>query len=319
MTLHEKALKERTRLSAEIRSLEKQLASLPEGRLSTQQSNGYVKWFQVSDGHRKYIPKNEKTLAEDLAWKAYLNRSLRLRSAELAAVETYLSKMPSPGNIPGTNDLSPVFLELMESGLRRHAGRGSGGGAAARGTLVGGTIDSASPGAAACGTLVGGTVDSASPGAAARGTSLGASPALSLREELERWQNAPYQKSTNHPENLTIRANSHLLVRSKSEAFIVAVLTRHGIPFRYEAAFTLPDVTLFPDFTIRHPDSGEYYLWEHCGLIDKPYYQQQTLWKLSHYVSAGFIPGENLIRTFETDSRPLSPDRIEALVNMYFL
>ena len=267
MTLQEKASKERSRLRSECETLEHLISALPDGRLRTQKSGKYTKWFRVLAGRREYIHKKNRDLAEDLAYKSFLEWHLRRKEAELNAVERFLSRLPEPGSTPKANHLSPAFNELIESGIRRRR------------------FDSG----------------------------------ISLKEDLDLWQNASFEKNTNYPERLNIRASSRLMVRSKSEAFIANALALNGVPFRYEAAFKTQGITLYPDFTIRHPDTGECYLWEHCGLIEKPSYQQQISWKLGHYVDAGFVPGENLIMTFETDERPISPCFIDALVHLYFV
>ncbi|MFQ8777759.1 MAG: hypothetical protein ACLR78_10425 [Roseburia sp.] len=61
-------------------------------------------------------------------------------------------------------------------------------------------------------------------------------------------------------------------MRSKSEAMIAMLLHLNAIPYRYECALSLGGVTLFPDFTIRHPVTGVLYYWEHFGLMDDPAY-----------------------------------------------
>ena len=59
-------------------------------------------------------------------------------------------------------------------------------------------------------------------------------------------------------------------MRSKSEAMIAMSLYVQKIPYRYECELKLGSITLFPDFTIRHPETGEIFYWEHFGMMDKP-------------------------------------------------
>ena len=58
------------------------------------------------------------------------------------------------------------------------------------------------------------------------------------------------------------------MLRSKSEAIIDMILYKNGIPFRYEEKIVLGDVILYPDFVIRHPKTGDFYYWEHFGMMD---------------------------------------------------
>lgn len=61
---------------------------------------------------------------------------------------------------------------------------------------------------------------------------------------------------------------------------IASYLYIKKIPFRYECALYLNGVLVFPDFTIRHPKTGEVYYWEHFGLIDQPSYVKRTMEKI---------------------------------------
>lgn len=140
-----------------------------------------------------------------------------------------------------------------------------------------------------------------------------------LQEELTNWMNAPYQKNTSHTENLVHRSSSGNLVRSKSEMMIDMFLYVNNIPFRYECALELNGIILYPDFTIRHPKTGELIYWEHFGLMDNPSYAQNVPNKLRTYISNRIIPNINLITTYETQANPLSVEAIQKLVEYYFL
>ena len=108
------------------------------------------------------------------------------------------------------------------------------------------------------------------------------------------------------------------MVRSKSEAFIYTCLCNHKIPFRYECALPLGTRTIYPDFTIRHPNTGETYYWEHFGMMDESYYYQKTFPKLQLYASYGIIPSINLITTYETKKHPLSSEVIVKTIEHHF-
>ena len=139
-----------------------------------------------------------------------------------------------------------------------------------------------------------------------------------LSKELDEWQKAPYEHNSKHPEHLIHKSSSGLLVRSKSEAIIATLLEIYRIPFRYECALSLGTSLLFPDFTIRHPFTGETYLWEHFGMMDTPSYAQNTCAKLDLYTSHNIIPSINLITTYETQASPLSPEMVKQLIEYYF-
>lgn len=142
---------------------------------------------------------------------------------------------------------------------------------------------------------------------------------LPLSLELQEWKNSPYDSNSRYPEQLIFKTASGKNVRSKSEVIIDMYLSIHRIPFRYEAALTLDNLTVYPDFTIRHPDTGQFYYWEHFGLVDDPGYRQKTNEKLELYASNGIIPTINLITTYETKEHPLNVDLVEKIIQYYFL
>ena len=134
----------------------------------------------------------------------------------------------------------------------------------------------------------------------------------------DNWASEPYTRKTDHPENLTIPTKAGFPVRSKSEALICNELFDAGIPFRYEQALDLGGIILYPDFTIRHPSSGKIIIWEHFGLLEMEDYTQNVIRKLSNYLQSQFIPGDNLILTYESRSVPLDVHYIELLIYYHF-
>lgn len=141
----------------------------------------------------------------------------------------------------------------------------------------------------------------------------------SVKKELENWMNEKYEKNGSHPENLVVKGTQGKFLRSKSEAIIDKVLYTNGIPFRYEDKLVLENTFLYPDFTTRHPKTGQVYYWEHFGLMDQPEYINRACQKIKLYCENGIIPGINLILTYETKENPLSIDQVEKIVKEYFL
>lgn len=140
-----------------------------------------------------------------------------------------------------------------------------------------------------------------------------------LSKELDDWMKSPYQQNLKHPEHLTQKVGSNEFVRSKSEAMIAKLLKQNQIPYRYECQLILDDVEIYPDFTIRHPRTGEVYIWEHFGWLDKKDYVKAMHSKMQIYTSNNIMPGINLITTYETKEKPLTFEMVEMLVKYYFL
>lgn len=132
-----------------------------------------------------------------------------------------------------------------------------------------------------------------------------------LFEENDEWSRADYQRNMSHPEHLTIPTEAGYPVRSKSEYMILSILLELGIPFRYEAAFLLNDGTIiYPDFTIKHPETGEIFIVEHFGMMDDDAYREKAWKKIRIYDEHGYRPDKNLIIFYEYRDKPLNPMRV---------
>ena len=75
---------------------------------------------------------------------------------------------------------------------------------------------------------------------------------------------------------------------------------------------------MYPDFTIRHPKTGEFYYWEHFGLMDVAEYRQKVSFKFSLYMEHGIYPNRQLITTYESTDEPFGANQIEKILNQYF-
>lgn len=97
MTLQNKIKKRKQQLESEAEGSRKFLCQAPEGMLVYQQEKGRDKWFlKISDSRsktgerRKYIPKKEQALAEQLASKKYHVYRLKEVDQEIKALNAYL-------------------------------------------------------------------------------------------------------------------------------------------------------------------------------------------------------------------------------------
>ena len=142
---------------------------------------------------------------------------------------------------------------------------------------------------------------------------------LTQSDELVSWMKAPFPTNPTKPEQLTYETQSGYKVRSKSELIIDMLLHMYQIPCRYECALELGEAVIYPDFTIRHPKTGELFYWEHFGMMDQMKYRTKAGSKLQLYTSHGILPSVNLITTYETDDNPLNTRTVEAVIQRYFL
>lgn len=244
-------------LETQILDIQKQIENLPDGELSCAVNGNYYKWYQYIKPDTIYIPKDNRTLAKQLAYKKYLRALLEDLSHEKIAIRFYLKHHKPDLKAPKIL-MKPEYQRLLS--------------------------------------------DEFQP----------------LSHDMSEWMHAPYERNTSHPEHLLHKCISGNLVRSKSESIIDMLLHINKIPFRYECALHLDNTTLYPDFTIRHPQTEEFYYWEHFGLMDNPIYAQNSFSKLQLYISHGIVPGSNLITTFETSDNPLDFQTVERIINLYF-
>lgn len=95
--VYERMLAESQRLEKEIQSIEEQLKVLPKGNLFCARNGNHFKWYRSNEHNQTYIPKKERTLAEQLATKKYLLLLLKEIKNEKLAIDNYLRcHLPSP-------------------------------------------------------------------------------------------------------------------------------------------------------------------------------------------------------------------------------
>ncbi len=139
-------------------------------------------------------------------------------------------------------------------------------------------------------------------------------------EYVKRWMSVEYVKKgfeENTPDFSTAKGER---VRSESEILIADALNRRNIPYRYEYPILIPGIgTVHPDFTCLNVRTRKEYVWEHNGMMSDSEYADYAIKKIETYTLAGYCPGENLILTFESDSRPLSSRMIESNINKYLI
>lgn len=139
-------------------------------------------------------------------------------------------------------------------------------------------------------------------------------------EKIEEWAKAPYIKYKGFPEKLTVPTMAGHNVRSKSEESITDMLFLNKIPYHYEEEIELSNGSIeHPDFIVRHPRTGKMYIWEHLGMVDEPGYLTKNLNKIKAYIESGYIPGKNLILTWETKDTPIDVNYVKAIIDYYFL
>lgn len=113
---------------------------------------------------------------------------------------------------------------------------------------------------------------------------------------------------------------SGIRVRSKTEWMIAEMLEKEKIPFYYERPLNLHGLgTIHPDFTVLNRRYRKTYFWEHMGMLDDESYRNHALNRIEYYILNGYLPGRDLILTFETSTKPIRSKIIESIIAAYFL
>lgn len=139
------------------------------------------------------------------------------------------------------------------------------------------------------------------------------------REEALAWMNAEYNSCELRIEERKYKSLDGKMYRSKSEAIIAGCLWSRNIAYRYECEFITCDGRIFwPDFMIKHPVTGEIYIWEHMGMMDKYKYRVHNLEKIYIYGRSDYIINDRLIVTMESDTKHMDITEIEEIVEKFF-
>jgi len=116
-------LKNSQLLADSISTIQKQIASAPNGHLVCCHHGKYYKCYQ-SDGHdRHYIPKSNRFLAEQLALKTYRTQLLQEMIQEKKAIDAYLRLHKTESlshqilHTPGYADLLSGYFQPMSDEL----------------------------------------------------------------------------------------------------------------------------------------------------------------------------------------------------------
>jgi hypothetical protein len=133
---------------------------------------------------------------------------------------------------------------------------------------------------------------------------------------------SPNMMKNHHKINTGLFTKQGEEVRSKSELIIANMLHDAGIPYHYELvlAFSVEpgfiDVA-FPDFTVMNIRTGKIMYWEHFGMLDTQKYFSDYVKKMENYSAYGYLPGRDVILSFETSESGLKTKTVAALINQF--
>lgn len=137
---------------------------------------------------------------------------------------------------------------------------------------------------------------------------------------VKNWQSLDYRHMSFEDGTPEFYTSFGLRVRSKSEIMIAEALHRHNIPFRYEFPISISSIGIVhPDFYCLNVRLHKDIPWEHFGMLDNEKYANRNINKLEKYMLSNYMPGNNLILTFESLEHPLDSRVIEKCIAEYLL
>lgn len=115
----EKIIKCVAEVRDQIEKCEKELKELPSGNFVCCSSGGKSKWY-VSDGHtRSYIPKKDRALAAQLAYKKYVEASLSELIEKKDAMEKYIASCsvikPASAILEKSEEMRKLITPILNS------------------------------------------------------------------------------------------------------------------------------------------------------------------------------------------------------------
>ena len=132
---------------------------------------------------------------------------------------------------------------------------------------------------------------------------------------VEKWFKYPPRFNTIKPDEVIYEYNN-VNYCTLSEREIAQILTENNLLFYYDANIDTGTAKFSPDFYIKNPFSGRYYILEFFGAFHKTGYGERMNDKMASYIKIGFHENDNLITTFNYHlrDRSLIQDLIDRII-----
>lgn len=95
--------------------IQEQLSILPPGKLTVTKNQSRYKWYISNENQQSYLPKSQKSLAEELAKKKYLSYKLEKLLLEKKVCTQYLQYFAKPYNKSEQLLANPRYFPLLKS------------------------------------------------------------------------------------------------------------------------------------------------------------------------------------------------------------
>lgn len=152
-----------------------------------------------------------------------------------------------------------------------------------------------------------------------RDPSLSYAFAGTVNRKAARWKQMMESRKAEYevfrPEELKVRTDDGMYVRSKSEAMIYNTLLSMGITFVYEMPLVINGKLYRPDFVVLSEIDYEILIIiEHQGMMNDEQYRNRFCEKLCQYYIAGYIQGINIFFTFDSSDGGFDKTPVEDII-----
>lgn len=128
--------------------------------------------------------------------------------------------------------------------------------------------------------------------------------------DMRTWAEGGVSNSDFYPEELVVKTQSGLFVRSRIEGVCIDIYNDLGVPVRYEDLIILPNgKKRRPDFHLLVPGVYRSLYHEHNGMMSDKQYVYSYLTKEREYLDAGLVPYRDVLFTFDNNESRLDDIR----------
>jgi hypothetical protein len=150
---------------------------------------------------------------------------------------------------------------------------------------------------------------------------------------IEEWYQKHPGNTNSYEKDAAFTTKRGEIVRSKSEKILADAFFDYGLPYQYEPCIELENtinddnqykapggvIRKYPDFVILNVRKEKTIYWEHLGRAGEDRYATKNFKKLMEYEKNGFILGDNLIITLESEKTPLDIDILHRKIKEFLL
>lgn len=137
---------------------------------------------------------------------------------------------------------------------------------------------------------------------------------------LERWLHQPRPNVQSRREHPVVVTDQGKELDSKAELVLSMQFQKKGVHFLQQFPIVLKGRgTIYVDFKVLNLRTRKEYVWEHLGMLDSAEYRRHSLPRLNDLILNGYIPGVNLILTWESEESKLDMRAVDKLINAYLM